>query len=83
MAAELVVAAVQKRVQAGPGTAASPVPCRAGKTRVKNFSRFAHIEKPRAIMDLATTYGKNPRCGREPAGKPENRRIPFAITVRC
>ena len=45
MAAELVVAAVQKRVQAGPGTAASPVPCRAGKTRVRNFSRFPPYRK--------------------------------------
>ena len=34
-------------------------------------------------MGLATTCGKNPRCRREPAGKPENRRIPFAIAIRC
>jgi len=34
-------------------------------------------------MGLATTCGKNPRCRREPAGKPENRRIPSAIAIRC
>src|SRR5215472_7794476 len=73
MAAELVVAAVQKRVQAGPGTAASPVPCRTGKTRVKNFSRFSPYRKTSSIMGLGTAYRKDSQgwqgTGRE-AGEP-------------
>jgi len=52
--------------------AASPVPCRVGKTRVKFFCVSLYAEKSHSIIGLVTTYGKNRRLGREPAGKPEN-----------
>ena len=61
------------------GRLASPVPCRTGKTRVKNFSRLPYAEKTRAIIDLVTTSGKNQRLGREPAGKPKILGSPFGI----
>jgi hypothetical protein len=60
-------------------SAASPVPCRTGKNRVKIFLSKAYDEKSNVIIGMSPTLGKNRRRGREPAGKLKNRRMQFGI----
>jgi hypothetical protein len=75
-----MVAAPPKGRKPAGVNAASPVPCRAGKLRVKIFRDAPRTEKTRLIIDLDTTLSKNRGRGRESAGKPEN--PPIAVWHR-
>jgi hypothetical protein len=51
-------------------SAASPVPCRTGKNRVKIFLGETYGEKSNVIIGVSTALGKNRGRGRENPTEP-------------
>jgi hypothetical protein len=73
MPADPMAAVAPKEQEAGSGqdSAAFPVPCRAGKLRVKIFRGCPHPKKARAIIELVTSLSKNRGLGRETQRSPK------------